>query len=318
MLDTGCGEHPWFTFTDRDGDLVRLVDEAVDIDGTQIGFGAAPHPPDPEVGGDFDGPIDGLIDPLSGHGTFICGLIHQQCPDADLIAWRVVPSAGFIPEGDLIDALVAIATLAQRFALGAEDGQRIDVLNLSLGFYHETPQDALVVGPLLDALTVLANAGTAVVCAAGNDATARPVFPAAFAPQLQGNSGVPMCSVGALNPNESSIALFSNTGDWVTHYEVGASVLSTMPAFEGGIMPVARTGSPWGLRESVDSDDFSTGRNPDHRDGGFALWSGTSFAAPVLAGRIASAIIAQQAADGDDRSGQLGRVRRAVAELDGS
>ena len=33
-----------------------------------------------------------------------------------------------------------------------------------------------------------------------------------------------MCSVGALNPNETTVALFSNTGDWVTHYDVGAAV----------------------------------------------------------------------------------------------
>ena len=39
---------------------------------------------------DLVGPLDGGIDALAGHGTFIAGLIHQACPDADIVAWRVV------------------------------------------------------------------------------------------------------------------------------------------------------------------------------------------------------------------------------------
>ena len=49
---------------------------------------------DPETFGDLPGQLDGVIDPLSGHGTFISGLVHQACPDADLLVWRVVPSDG--------------------------------------------------------------------------------------------------------------------------------------------------------------------------------------------------------------------------------
>ena len=51
------------------------------------------------------GPLDGVIDPLSGHGTFIAGLVHQACPDADILGWRVVPSEGPIVESDLVAAL---------------------------------------------------------------------------------------------------------------------------------------------------------------------------------------------------------------------
>ncbi len=29
---------------------------------------------------------------LAGHGTFIAGLVHQACPDADILSWRVVPA----------------------------------------------------------------------------------------------------------------------------------------------------------------------------------------------------------------------------------
>ena len=67
---------------------------------------------------------------------------------------------------------------------------------------------------------MLGECGVAVVCSAGNDATARPMFPAAFAPWADGDGTgarrartcVPIVSVGALNPNRTTDALFSNAG----------------------------------------------------------------------------------------------------------
>jgi subtilisin family serine protease len=105
-------------------------------------------------------------------------------------------------------------------------------------------------------------------------------------------------SVGALNPNLDSVALFSNTGDWVNCYAPGAAVLSTMPAFQGGLEPGARTEAYDWRREAIDPDNYgrrraAAGAPDDDPDpvGGFALWSGTSFAAPVQAGRIAQALV---------------------------
>ena len=48
--------------------------------------------PTPSSHGDLVGQLDGVIDPLSGHGTFIAGLVHQPCPDADIagLAGRAV------------------------------------------------------------------------------------------------------------------------------------------------------------------------------------------------------------------------------------
>jgi subtilisin family serine protease len=111
------------------------------------------------------------------------------------------------------------------------------------------------------------------------------MFPAAFAPAATGDvlevssKTLPLLSVGALNP-DGSTALFSNGGDWVLAFEVGAALVSTFPVtFNGGAQPSVRvetyTGRP---RSTIDPDSFASG---------FGTWSGTSFSAPVLAARLA-------------------------------
>jgi hypothetical protein len=84
-----------------------------------------------------------------------------------------------------------------------------------------------------------------------------------------------------LNPNGTD-AMFTNTGPWVRVYDQGASVVSTVPQFQGGWQPIARTEAYQRVRETIDPDDY-TGR--------FALWSGTSFAAPLFAGRLAAKLL---------------------------
>ena len=276
ILDTGCGTHPW---------LKDVVREDVMLDGAPIGY--TDPETDPEAHGDLTGLLDGAIDALAGHGTFIAGLVHQACPDADILSWRVVQSDGVIVESDLIDALTKIAELVRRHAAGEDGGLAIDVLSLSMGYYHETPEDVLFDPTMYDLLEMMGECGTVVVASAGNDATARPMFPAAFSPWSDGGGKptrpdcLPVLSVGSLNP-DSSVALFSNDGPWVRAFQPSAAVVSTIPPFRGGYEPMARTKAFGHERESIDPDDFT---------GGFAVWSGTSFAAPLLAGRIATQLL---------------------------
>jgi serine protease len=142
---------------------------------------------------------------------------------------------------------------------------------------------------------VLAELGVLIVAAAGNDATDRRMFPAAFAQQI------PLLSVGAKNPS-GSVALFSNSGDWVSIYETGAAVVSTLPVtFDASLQPAARMRTADGtVRETIDPDDF-------------AVWSGTSFAAPIVAGKLARWLLAhrEDAADPD----VLGDPQKAVADI---
>ncbi|MGL4257877.1 MAG: S8 family serine peptidase, partial [Microbacterium sp.] len=176
-------------------------------------------------------------------------------------------------------------------------GKQIDVINISLGYYHETPDDEHY-DATLGALLVEARAlGCAIVCSAGNDSTERPAFPAALwlypgapADATEPENAAPHMSVGALNPNDRSVALFSNVGDWVRTYAPGVSVFSTSPGFVGGVQAGSRDdlSHMHGIvgtlpRQSLDPDDWRSG---------FAIWSGTSFAAPYIAGRLAQAIAA--------------------------
>ena len=198
------------------------------------------HVDSPEDDGDQSGPLDGSIDPISGHGTFIAGLVRQRCPDADIVAWRVMPSDGPIVESDLVATLAQIAELARRHRAGEPGGHPIDVLSLSMGYYHETPEDELFdpthvrdprgAGPQRRRRRLL-----------GRQRRHQPaVLPGrlrAAGPTTAGRSrstrrSRPIVSVGALNPNRTD-ALFSNAGPWVRAYVPGAAVVSTMPAFRG-------------------------------------------------------------------------------------
>lgn len=279
VLDTGLGRHGWLGR--------RNATLGATVNGQPIGVGE--DVPDPEVTGIVQQPQLGLLDRESGHGTFIAGIIRQTCPDAKVLAIRVMPSDGVVEEHQLCIALnKLLVRQAQAQANGTPD-EVVDVMSLSLGYYHEDPDDVRYSSVLAGTLGSFAALGVAVVTAAGNDHTSTPFFPAGFASRDAGQDQpadrVPLVSVGALNPN-GSVALFSNTGDWVSCYRPGANVVSTLPTtFDGSTQPDIVT--PDG-GESVDRDDFT---------GGFGVWSGTSFAAPVLAGEIAASLSAQGSLD---------------------
>ncbi len=309
ILDTGCGSHPW---------LQGVVRRDLSIDGVPV---SAPDPEiDPERWFDQVGALDGAVDALAGHGTFMAGLVYLACPDADIVAARIVETDGVVLESVLVNALTQIAELVRRYADAEAGGQPVDVLVLSMGYYHEQPFEEGDEPLLARALATLGELGVIVVAAAGNDATSRPMYPAAFAPSADGRTGnraradqVPLVSVGASNPDGGTAALFSNSAAWVRAWEPGAALVSTMPVtFHGGLQPVARTGDPHRrLRESIDPDDYSPG---------FAVWSGTSFAAPILGGKLAAALLDASHDPGlslDDlgRCASVARAWKAVSVL---
>jgi len=179
---------------------------------------------------------------------------------------------GIVPEHKLIRALDVVLS-RQRESPGWADA-----IVLSLGYYAETGEDVRYTAGLKDILLELGRLGVAVFAAAGNDASSRPSYPAAFAidPDFDRPDVLPVVSVAALAP-DGTVAPFSNDGDWVTGEAPGVNLVSASPILpDGGGRPaLAFVGPASRLRSAVDPDDYR----------GFAVWSGTSFAAPVLAGQ---------------------------------
>ena len=143
------------------------------------------------------------------------------------------------------------------------------ILNLSFGGY-------VMDEPLYMAKAVRAfqRAGGLVVASAGNDGTCRPSYPAALPDVI---------SVGAFGP--LGPAGFSNWGPWVRACAPGVDLVS---AFFKDFDGIGREPGP----DGSDPDKFN----------GWATWSGTSFAAPIVAAAIAQTMVssvctADQAAD---------------------
>jgi hypothetical protein len=306
VLDTGAGSHPWF------GE--HIVVRNPSVLGETIGIVGPGN--DPEQTGVIVDPYEGVLDSDAGHGTFIAGLIRQRCPDATILAIRVMQSDGAVAESDLLDALKLLVVrqhLAQ--AAGGDPSEAIDVISLSLGYYHEQPDDVTFDPQLLHSLRALGQRGVAVVAAAGNDSTSRPMYPAAFTPYPDGyvdafeTGSVPLISVGALNPDRT-IALFSNAGPWVQCHAPGAALVSTFPVtFDASAQSAFRVDVPGdGVRATIDPDNFHSG---------FGTWSGTSFAAPVLAGDLAQCLVEGKCGPPDpvDPASALSRAWTAIGML---
>ena len=50
-------------------------------------------------------PLLGELDEVAGHGTFCAGLINEKCPDAIILAIRVIQADGVVNEADLLETL---------------------------------------------------------------------------------------------------------------------------------------------------------------------------------------------------------------------
>jgi subtilisin family serine protease len=261
------------------------------------------HPWDTPVTAD---PLIGELDTDTGHGTFIAGLVRQVAPDAQVLSVRVTHSDGIVYESDLTCAL---GLLAERIAIAEAGGPAgmVDVVSLSLGYFSEDAADMAYSSGLWQIIDLLLELGVPVVAAAGNYATRRRFYPAAFTLEPVPAGQPPVISVGARNPNDTT-ALFSDGGRWVTTAAPGAALVSTFPMdINGSTTPPIML--PDG-RQGLDPDDYSAG---------FAIWSGTSFAAPLLAADIASALLAVGAdpslGPGLTAGGAQAACDRAIAAL---
>jgi subtilisin family serine protease len=243
------------------------------------------------VGG-HDNPVTGgRILHYTGHGTFVAGVLRCVAPGATVQVSNAFASAGAILEDRL--GAVLLDALPQ-------DGPWPDVISLSAGAKTWDGRPPLGLEPFIERLA--AGSGTVLVAAAGNHGEDVPFWPAAYAGTVGGRSApVPgVVAVGALRDPAHGVgrACFSNHGDWVTVYAPGERLVN---AYLDGVYEylhsstaTCRYASPARYPDctcvSPARSGSLSGANPADQEkfSGMAAWSGTSFATPIVAGRIAA------------------------------
>ena len=198
-----------------------------------------------------DADCDGFIDPVSGHGHFVAGIVRTAAPGATIFVERLFHRGRFILESDLntalhtvIDAdphIINLSLTGQTWSGGPPTG----LVDVWRKLRRKTPE-------------------IVVVASAGNAGKNVPFWPAAQ-PEVVSVGAVDDRGLLPTNPD------FSNYGTWVKVFARGYRVVN---AYTTGILKYelpAEMGTP-----------SATFKYP------FCSWSGTSFSAPLVTGRIAA------------------------------
>jgi hypothetical protein len=228
LLDSGVKPHPWLPPSYPPGS--PEAPSGFVIEDWQSASLPAPDLSDP------------YVKVASGHATFIAGLIRLAAPDAQILSMRVMGGNGAVDENNVVEAL----TTLKRYVV--EEHRQVDVVCMAFGRPRSDGDDNQLLDKIKGLLADLSAAGVRLAASAGNDGNTELVYPAAFGHE----AGVE--SVGALDA-AGKRAEFSNYGDSVHHWRLGAGVISIVP-----------------------DDDF-------------AQWSGTSFSVASYAGDAARAAV---------------------------
>lgn len=277
---------------DHQQPLVAVLDTGIDAGSIQAqpvddpvvmyerGTPAHPEPDDVDV---LNGPAPAGGAPTlaseAGHGTFITSLVERLAGGGvRMRSVRVLDPDGGGTEKSVVEGL-------QRLRRNHPE-PTVQIVNLSLGGFTDDGgwdgADPAFPPTLKDQMPVALAAemrlwaekypDTVFVCAAGNDGQARPFWPAAASQGLgQPGPSPVVVAVGSLD-GQGQRSWFSNEGEWVTVWALGEDIVSEYPDGEFATTP-----------------DFVQ-RFPER----LARWSGTSFAAPLVAAEIARLANGQQ------------------------
>jgi Subtilase family len=212
----------------------------------------------PELDPQYSDPNMPTLGLAAGHGTFVAGIVQRVEPSTDIRMYQGLDIDGV---GD--DIMVGV-----KIEQAAKDGAQI--INLSLG--TQTVDDKSPPG--IEAgirRAIKINENILIVCAAGNYGDTRKVWPAAFSLTFPQN----VIAVAGLNAQGEKPELeWSTYGDWVRISTIGEGIVST---YVEGIEDTVVEDPP---------DEFPANA--------WAAWSGTSFAAPQIAGAVASICLADK------------------------
>ncbi|MEV5966562.1 S8/S53 family peptidase [Kribbella sp. NPDC051952] len=273
-MPAGSAPHPGYTSNRCAGEGVKVVvvDTGYDEPATQRSSWLR------GVDGDPDYAISGdILSHYAGHGTFIAGVIRCVAPLAEVHVRKVFEFGGAATEADLVRALDQVL-----------ECDHPDIISMSAGTYAYDASGPLTF-PFFNAHRLSHHKGVVMVVAAGNDDDRKPFWPAA-APYT--------VSVGALGTHWKGKAGFSNHGGWVDVYAPGQDLVNAFPV------------GTYTYREPPHVPPFAE-KTRVEKFYGMAMWSGTSFSTPLVAGLIAARM---------SRTGENGRDAAAalIAEAQGA
>ncbi len=203
-----------------------------------------------EVEGDPETVDPAAIHPYAGHGTFVAGVVRCLAPGTEIEVEGLLPFGGAAYESDITRELNEAMT----------DRDDPELISISAGTYTRRNLGLLAFEALSRAQDLIEGEKAAlVVAAAGNDASDRPFFPAAYDWVV---------GVGALD-DDGCVSDFSNVGPWVDVYAHGRDLVNAFPI------------GTYTCHEPLHAGEVRTFE-------GRAQWSGTSFSTPVVSGAIAA------------------------------
>ncbi|MBB5786526.1 S8 family peptidase [Jiangella mangrovi] len=182
---------------------------------------------------------------------------HGSAAAACLLAVAGAESTTVHVDSCLVGGAVDEVSVVDALTAAVESGT--DIVSLQAGMYTREHVASVAFAAFRDEV-LAAHPDTVVVAAAGNNGSGEKFWPAAFDW---------VTSVGGLTEDGSARADWSNHGDWVDVYAPGDNVTVPFPngtyEYHGGV-----------------TAEFTDGH---------AVWSGTSFATPAVAGMIARRMI---------------------------
>jgi membrane-anchored mycosin MYCP len=187
----------------------------------------------------------------AGHATFVAGLVLRQAPGATVVARQVLSDKGVADSWSVAEEIVRLGRTG------------VDVLNLSFLCYTEDGRPPMLLATAIDRL----GSDVLVVAAAGNhgdledgpDARRKPAWPAALDHVV---------AVGATDDKGQVSSFTPKDVPWIDVHVPGKDVVSTY------------------LKGDVELTE--NGTTTTRSFGGYASWSGTSFAAASLSGAVAA------------------------------
>ncbi|MFF7855097.1 S8 family serine peptidase [Streptomyces sp. NPDC007904] len=260
---------------------------------------------------------DGVLKQYCGHGTFIAGLVAAVAPNTDITVRGTLNDAGAVLESEFGDKL---------FEAVDRDGWP-DVISLSAGTSNGRTDGLLGIDAFMRELR---EQHTLLVAAAGNNGSATPFWPAAYA-ALPGYENA-VLSIGALRGDGEFGACFSNHGAWVAAYAPGERLVSALTGFgtpvpyvyQHSTYDACRYGFSYACtcrhpsHTGVLSEEGGTAKPDQVMFEGLAQWSGTSFATPVAVGMVAAHMTERAETDPRKARRQLLDTTTELAEVRGA